>query len=167
MAGDDGAGIEIVRRLRSIGGFGCRLLEMSQSGVDLLDILQETNIVVFVDAVVSGSEAGMLHILSLPSPDLQPRTLSTLSSHGWGLAEMLDLCHALGRPVPSMYLLGIEIHSTTDSTSLSTAVENSLDFAVEHFSSILALIGCEPSAGHLPMHIVPGRDDSRLESLCA
>jgi hydrogenase maturation protease len=78
LAGDDSVGLEIVRRLRAQGETECDLVVLPQPGVELLDALQGAEVVLFIDAVSSGAPPGTLHLTPLPSPALQPRTLSAL-----------------------------------------------------------------------------------------
>ena len=99
-AGDDGAGIEIVRRLSDLGSCGCELRTETGPGVGLLDLLPLADVILFVDAVTSGGVPGTLYLTSLPSAELEPRALGSLSGHGWGLVETLKLANALGRTLP-------------------------------------------------------------------
>lgn len=139
-AGDDGAGVEVVRRVRDCGRHACELLERPQAGVELMQLLEGAETVVFVDAVSSGAPAGTLHLLSLPSTEVESRGLGSLSSHGWGVAELLGLMKALGRPTPRLYLVGIEIGSAVPGASRSAAVEQAIRLVVERFPALCSLL---------------------------
>lgn len=139
-AGDDSAGLEIVRRLSELGDCGCDLRPETAPGVELLDIFPQADVILFVDAVTSGGVPGTLHLTSLPSKELEPRALGSLSSHGWGLGETLKLAHALGRPIPRLFLLGIEAGTVAPGAPRSPAVEQAVALVVEKISDLRFLL---------------------------
>lgn len=139
-AGDDSAGIEVVRRLSELGDCGCDLRAETAPGVDLLDIFPLADIILFVDAVSGGGVPGTLYLTSLPSKELDPRALGSLSSHGWGLAEALKLAHALGRTLPRLFLLGIEAGTVAQGAPRSPAVEQAIALVVERISDLKSLL---------------------------
>ena len=130
---------------------------MPQAGVALLEIFPATDILMLVDAVVSGSPTGTLHLVPLPWPGIESRGLSALSGHGWGLKEVLDLAQALGRPIPRLMLLGIEVASATPGATLSSAVEQAVALAVERFGDVEAIVRNPQSpAWHTAQRFLPG-----------
>jgi hydrogenase maturation protease len=135
-AGDDSAGIEIVRRLGELGGCGCELRAETAPSVDLLDLFSLADVILFVDAVTSGGVPGTLYLTTLPSKELEPRALSALSSHGWGLVETLKLAHALGRTIPRLFLLGIEAGTVAQGAPRSPAVEQAITLVVERMAQL-------------------------------
>jgi hydrogenase maturation protease len=139
-AGDDGAGLEIVRRLSELGGCGCDLRAETAPGIELLDVLSLANVVLFVDAVTSGGVPGTLYLTSLPSNELKPRALGSLSSHGWGVLETLELASALGRTIPRLFLLGIEAGTVAQGAPRSPAVEQAITLVVERISDLRFLL---------------------------
>ena len=139
-AGDDSAGLEIVRRLSESGDCGCGLRAETAPGVELLEIFPLADVILFVDAVTSGAGPGTLYLTSLPSKELEPRALGSLSSHGWGLAEVLKLAHALGRTTPRLFLLGIEAGTVAHGDSRSAAVDQAITTVVERVSDLRSLL---------------------------
>jgi len=139
-AGDDSAGIEIVRRLSELGNCGCDLRAETAPGVGLLDLFPVADVILFVDAVSSGRAPGTLYLASLPSKELEGRTLGALSSHGWGLAEVLELAHSLGRAIPRLFLLGIEVGTVAQGAARSPGVEQAVGLVVERISDLRALL---------------------------
>ena len=139
-AGDDSAGVEIVRRLGELGGCGCDLRTETSPGVELLDVFSLAEVILFVDAVTGGGVPGTLYLTSLPSKELEPRALGALSSHGWGLVETLELAHTLGRNIPRLYLLGIEAGTVTQGAPRSPAVEQAIALIVERFPELKSLL---------------------------
>jgi hydrogenase maturation protease len=140
LAGDDSAGIEIVRRLSDLGGFGCELRAETGPGVGLLDVFPLADVILFVDAITSGEIPGTLYLTSLPCKDLEPRALGSLSSHGWGLVETLKLADVLGRTLPRLVLLGIEAGTVTQGAPRSAAVEQAIALVVERMSDLKFLL---------------------------
>ena len=87
---------------------------------------------------------------------VEPRGLSALSGHGWGLKEVLDLARALGRPVPRLMLLGIEVASVVPPAGLSPAVEHAVALAVERFEAVRGmLLDPEAPAWQSPQRFSP------------
>lgn len=140
FAGDDSVGLELVRRLRARGGYGCEFRELSEGALGLLELFDRADIILFVDAVLSGAPPGTLHLVPLPSGEVVPRPLGAVSSHGWGLDEALRLALALGRRVPRLMLLGVELESVAQGTGRTGPVDATLEAVVEHFPQIQAAL---------------------------
>ena len=156
-AGDDSVGLEVVRRLRARGEGACELLEMPQASVEMLDLLQGAGVVLFVDAVSSGAPPGTVHLAPLPSSVIEPRALGSLSGHGWGLAEMLGLAGALGRPTPRLMLLGVEVGTVGPGETCTPAVEGAIQIVVEKFPQLRVLLTeAEQGEGHDFRRFPPG-----------
>jgi hydrogenase maturation protease len=146
-AGDDSAGIEIVRRLGELGDRGCDLRTETGPGVELLDVFPLADTILFVDAVTSGGVPGTLYLSSLPARDLESRALGSLSSHGWGLVEALKLVHALGRTLPRLFLLGIEAGTVAQGAPRSPVVEQAIALVVERIPHLKSLLLADNSPG--------------------
>ncbi|MBZ5542863.1 MAG: hydrogenase maturation protease [Acidobacteriia bacterium] len=161
-AGDDSAGLEIVRRLEERGGCPCELLERPQAGVELMEVLRGVETVLFLDAVSSGAPAGTLHLVPLPSAVIVPRTLGAISSHGWGLAETLRLMAALRHRIPRLGLLGVEIEAALPGTPRSAPVESAIQVVVERFAAFEEFLAPEGQWDWVtPRRFAPG------EALCS
>jgi len=140
FAGDDSVGLELVQRLRARGGCGCEFRELVEGGLGLLELFGRADIILFVDAVLSGAPPGTLHLVPLPSRDVVPRALGAVSSHGWGLEEALRLALALGRRVPRLMLLAVELESVVQGTRRTTPVDAALEVAIDHFPQVQAAL---------------------------
>jgi len=139
-AGDDSVGLEIVRRLGEHGDCGCDLRAETAPGVELLELFPLADVILFVDAVVSGGAPGTLYLTALPSKELEPQALGSLSSHGWGVGEVVKLADALGRPTPRLYLLGIEAGAVAVGAARSDAVEEAIALVVERVAALKLLL---------------------------
>jgi hydrogenase maturation protease len=142
LAGDDSAGVEIVGRLekRSSPAEGEQFRTVRSAGVELLETFSAAEVVLFIDAVWSGAPPGTLHLVPLPAGNIEPRSLRSLSSHGWGLAETLDLARTLGRHVPKLMLLGLEVGEVSPGAARSPAVGQAVTLLVEQFPRLQSLL---------------------------
>jgi len=153
LAGDDGAGVEVVRRLREVGTKGCEFCMLTADAVAILEKFPSVDLILLVDAViceVKDAAPGTLHLVPLSldlgpealSQDggIEPRSTGTLSSHGWGFWETLKLARALSRPVPRVALLGVEIGQIAMGAQRSPAVERAIAVVVERFSHLQFLL---------------------------
>lgn len=168
MAGDDSAGVEIVRRLQAQNGCACQFRLLPDSGIQLLQFFDQADVILFVDAVVSDAPAGTLHLVSLPWPGLEPRALAALSSHGWGLTETLVLTRVLGRRLPRLMLLGVEIQDVSLASPRSTEVEEAIGFIVREFPRLRSWLMDAPAENRaLPQRFSPRGKLLPGESQCA
>lgn len=189
LAGDDGAGMEVVERLGEAGVHDCQLCMMPSGGVDLLEMFPAAEVVLFVDAVTSGAPAGTLHLVPLDkreshsrgdgavaggggncagsggeediaATEVVPRAVGSLSSHGLSLLEAFELARALGRRVPRVMLLGVEIGELTMGAARSPAVERALTRTVQNFPRLQALLADTASSLWRAARQFPPEDDS-------
>jgi hydrogenase maturation protease len=128
--------MEIVHRLEGRKNGRLKLRRIPSASVELLEMFDEAELILFVDAVSSSAPPGTLHLVPLPWPDLEPRALGALSTHGWGLTETIELARTLGRQIPRLVLLGVEIAQVAQGARRSPEVEAAIEFAVENFSRV-------------------------------
>jgi hydrogenase maturation protease len=175
LAGDDGAGVEIARRLIERGESGCQVRILLSPGVELLETFGFADVILLVDAVSSGSPPGTLHLVPLVPfeldeavhrtnvthsvgsprgrgdesqkvgtepglPEVEPRALSSLSTHGFGLQATVELARALGRRVPRLMLLGVEAGAVGPGAARSPAVERAISSVLELLPRLLSLL---------------------------
>lgn len=93
FAGDDAAGLLVARALAGRGMFD--IAETSGLMTDLVALFEGRGRVVIVDACVSGAAAGTVGWFDLSAGPLPP-DLRTVSSHGLGVAEAVELARTLG-----------------------------------------------------------------------
>lgn len=132
--GDDAAGLAVAKKLNLAPlPASVSVVECERPGLDLLDELPGADVVVLVDAMLSGKPAGTVH--RIPVRRLRPQR--DFSSHGLGVSEALELATALGRLPPRVEIVGIERGAAADG-ELSPAVERGVRAA---FAQIQTLIG--------------------------
>jgi hydrogenase maturation protease len=131
MRGDDAAGLAAVQYWQTAYPEHAEstnlLVQLAEvPGIGLLNLLEGADVVILVDAVRSGAEAGTIHLLS--EDQLESFTSATGSAHGWGVAETLSLGRGL---MPStlpakLVLIGIEAADVSIGASLSPGVQQAL-----------------------------------------
>ena len=116
--GDDAAGVLVARRLRE---WGIDAKEV----VSLLDAWDAGDDVVIVDAMESGREVGTVAVWD---DDDGPRDPSfRTSTHGFGVAEAIQIARALGRAPRRLRVYAIEGGSFRIGGSVSAAVLKAID----------------------------------------
>ena len=141
LRADDGAGVEVVRRLAGRVPAAVRLIELGGEPAELLDAWNELGTAVLVDAVRTGGEPGTVHSFDASTEPLPARTGSA-STHGLGLAEALELGRALGRLPARVVVVGIEADDRTMGGELSRPVQDAIEDAAETVLAELERFGC-------------------------
>jgi hydrogenase maturation protease len=134
MSGDDAAGIAAVSRWRQqFPETACspeiRVEVTELPGPMLLELLEEVDAAIFVDALLSGDGAGSVH--RFDENKLGDVGHEFASSHGWGIAETLRLARLLdpGRSNFRLRFVGIEARSLAPGPDLSPEVERAIPAA--------------------------------------
>jgi hydrogenase maturation protease len=115
---DDGIGPRVIKELRDRGlPEGVAALDVGTGGLDLLHVIEGWERVVIVDAAeVSGrtdqADRGRLapgeFVRFTPDQAHLVEAAECFSFHHAGLAEVLALARALGRPLPSIVILAVQ-----------------------------------------------------------
>ena len=120
--GDDAVGRAVVRHLRRQGGVVAELVEHPGEATGLMALLQAAGTTVIVDAAVSETAPpGTLRRIDAGAGPL-PSDLATLSSHGLGLAQAIELARALGVLPARCILVAVEARSFGTGEPLSPEV---------------------------------------------
>lgn len=105
--GDDGFGVEVVRRLagRELPE-GVEVADFGIRGMDLAYALQDGyEVVVFVDAIPRGGEPGTVYLLE---PEIEDDGEVTLDTHGMDPVRVIKLSRALGAEPARTLVVGCE-----------------------------------------------------------
>jgi hydrogenase maturation protease len=105
--GDDGFGVEVVRRLagRELPE-GVEVADFGIRGMDLAYALQDTyDVVIFVDAIPRGEEPGTVYLLD---PEIEEDGEVSLDTHGMDPVKVIKLARALGAKPPRTLVVGCE-----------------------------------------------------------
>ena len=147
--GDDGFGVEVVKRLA--GRWlpeGVEVRDFGIRGMDLAYALHEDyDLVVFVDATPRGGEPGTVYLIE---PEIEEDGMVSLDTHGMDPVKVIKLSRALGAPLTRTLVVGCEpkvILGGEDYDDmlmeLSEPVEAAVEEAVEMVESLLSRISRE------------------------
>jgi hydrogenase maturation protease len=139
IVGDDGIGIRVGRVLKSAGlPEGVRVLLRPNLGWELIELLEECDRMVLVDAMTSGREAGSCRVLGTDGAAQIAACPSCV--HAIGIPEVLQLAAAMHptRPRPEVTIVGIEAASMDEfGIGLSEPVRKALPVAVAEVCKLL------------------------------
>ena len=105
--GDDGFGVEVVRRLagRELPE-GVEVVDFGIRGLDLAYALQDDyELVVFVDATPRGQEPGTVYLIE---PEIEEDGEVSLDTHGMDPVKVIKLSRALGAGPTRTLVVGCE-----------------------------------------------------------
>jgi hydrogenase maturation protease len=134
-AGDDMVGLLLVDRLARSEIEGC-VFRTITNPIDLLETVGHEGTVLIVDGVVGDAPPGTIHLMNLDVADDAP--VHAISGHTIDLEAVVRLGRALGRPLPRLMLLGIEIASAEPGRLVSEAVLEAVDYCEKHFAELCA-----------------------------
>ena len=117
--GDDGAGLEVASRVRSVESHPCLL-----GSYELMDLWEGADEVIVVDAMVSDAAAGTVRRFDPHREALPSKTFA--STHAIGIAETIEMAKLLGTLPDRMTVYGIEASDVTPGTELSPTVEEAV-----------------------------------------
>ncbi|VEG90227.1 hydrogenase maturation protease [Legionella spiritensis] len=131
--GDDRLGWEAIALLQqqnTLKQYSSRQLQIShydRPGLRLLELMQDAATVILIDAVKTGAAPGTCHRLENGNIG---GFHNQLSSHNIGIAETIQLGHALNQLPKRMILYGIEIQEISSQFELSGVVASALNLLV-------------------------------------
>ena len=137
LRGDDGFGVEVVRRLQEGGDApaGTVCLEVGTGGLALAqELLTPCDRLVIVDAMTRGGAPGSVYVLRVEAVD----SLRSVDLHMAVPARVLELAKALGALPHDVFLVGCEPAIVDDLTlELSPPVQNAVASALRNVQSLL------------------------------
>ena len=123
LRGDDGVGLEAVRQWRekfpeTANSPEVRIEASELPGLALLDLLEDVDTAILIDAIQSTTSPGTIHHLS--EEELSTFAADSKNAHGWGVAETLHMGRLLDKinGIP-IRLIGIEIKQTVVGREIS------------------------------------------------
>lgn len=123
--GDDGAGLEVARRVKSRGSY-----QVPGGSYELMDVWEGADDVIVVDAARSGSAAGTVHRFDATDQPLPGGVLGT-STHSIGVADVIEMARRLGRLPEHLVVYGIEVFDVSPGPRLSASVRRAVGRVVE------------------------------------
>jgi len=134
LRGDDAAGLEAVRLWQATypgTAPQVHVILAELPGLGLLDLLDDMEAAILVDAVHGSAAPGTLHRIA--PEKLDAFTPGSATAHGWGVAETLQLGRALYPELDSyrITLIGIEAGTLEMGAELSPQVRAALPEAAK------------------------------------
>ncbi|MGO9087603.1 MAG: hydrogenase maturation protease [Candidatus Sulfotelmatobacter sp.] len=130
--GDDGAGILAAERLCALG---MAAQVCSGEPAELMDAWSGVQDVILIDAVVTGAPAGAVH--EWDGEHLPVFATSTGSTHGFGVAQAIELARALDCLPARLRVYGIEGKQFEIGSPVSPEVERAVEEVVQRIASQL------------------------------
>jgi hydrogenase maturation protease len=139
---DDGVGVLAVETLAQHYGEtpGVRILDGGTLGLSLLSHIQDSELVILVDAIEADEPPGTL--IRLEGEEVEPAVRYRLSVHQIGVADLLDGLRLLGAMPPKLILLGLVPVETSLGLGLTPAVKDGMP------ELIAAVVDEAASLGH-------------------
>jgi hydrogenase maturation protease len=139
--GDDGFGVEVVRRLASRSlPQGVRVADFGIRGFDLaMALLEPQDLVVIVDAARRGQAPGTLYLLK---PEAGPAAPAAVEAHGMVPAQVLGTVRSMGGSLENVVLVACEPETFGEpgagAMGLSAPVDAAVEDAIGMIESLLA-----------------------------
>jgi hydrogenase maturation protease len=135
--GDDGAALEVARRLRRLAPPNAFVHECAGQASCLMEDWRGRPRVILVNAASGTGRPGSVHRYAAHTKPL-PTGVLHASSHSWGVAEAIEMARALGQLPPETIVYAIEGRSFGLGHWLSPEVELAADEVVEEVLTDLA-----------------------------
>ena len=135
-AGDDAAGVLVVRLVRDRVPRGVTVVEHEGEPTALLDAWQGASLAIVADATFGGAPAGAVQVLDATHQPL-PAGFSGTSTHAFSLAQAIELGRALGRLPDRLLVVGIEGHTFEAGARPGPAVSAALEQAAAQVLTVL------------------------------
>ena len=138
LRGDDGFGVEVVRRLQVDENppDGVELLEVGTAGIALAQALMTPyERLVVVDAMKRGGKPGTVYVLRVDAVD----ALRSVDMHMAVPSKALGLAQAIGALPPQIFMVGCEPDGVDElEMTLSASVQHAVDYAVQEIRRLVA-----------------------------
>jgi len=130
LRGDDGVGLAVTEALAALAnsdrhehlrGDTVEVVASDGEPTRLLELWRDRRLAIVIDAVVTGTTPGTLHVIDAATETL-PRPLRGQSSHHAGLAEAVTLGRTLERMPDALTVAGVEPGDMKLGRTLSPAV---------------------------------------------
>jgi hydrogenase maturation protease len=137
LRGDDGFGVEVLRRLaeRGTASKSVELLDVGTGGIRLAqELMNRYDRLIIVDAATRGGVPGSVYTLAVD----EVRPTRDIDMHTTVPSRALEVAQALGSLPGAIYLVGCEPASVDDlTTDLSPVVAAAVDRAIQAIEALL------------------------------
>lgn len=139
LLGDDGAGVQLVERLRTeLAGSGYEFVDGGTMSFNLLSHVEATNTMLVIDAAEFGESAGATMLFENEAMDYFLKSARRRTVHEVGLVDLLDMARLQNCLPRRRALLCIQPAVIDWSETLSPTVEAALERASDQARALLA-----------------------------
>jgi hydrogenase maturation protease len=131
--GDDGAGVLVARRLRSLG---IEAEEQSGESFSLMESWQGFDTVIVIDALCSDHAPGEVRLWEATTRPI-PKAETQCSTHAFGLYEAVELARTLDRLPDKLLIYGIEGKQFTPGARPSAEVEKAVESVAQQIAELV------------------------------
>lgn len=132
---DDGVGIKAIELLRHEKLSGVVIQDGGTDGLGLIDIIKPYSRAIIIDAVDMRAHPGTVKLFSSHDAKINIKN-DALSTHGFGLAEVLGLMEQLGFTT-AVEIVGVQMQDISFGEELTDVVAAKLPYIVELVKSVL------------------------------
>ncbi|MFT5130459.1 MAG: hydrogenase maturation protease [Rhodothermales bacterium] len=128
MRGDDAAGLLVARGVRK----ACPqtdVRELCGEGAGLIDLLENAESAIVIDAVQADGDAGRIHRFDAHAGPI-PAKFFNYSTHAFSVAEAVEMARALDMLPDQLIIYGIEGQSFGMGAPLTPAVSTAIDLLI-------------------------------------
>lgn len=122
--GDDAVGLFIAKQLKDASPVGVEVFENYGEAATMIELMEEAEAVIFIDAVQSNSEPGRIIRIDVSREGIPPGKFR-YSTHAFSIPEAIGLARQLGHLPSKVIIYGIEGKSFEIGKGLSEEVEGS------------------------------------------
>jgi hydrogenase maturation protease len=133
---DDGAGLEVARRLRATLADSIRVIEQGGEATGLMAAWEGADRALIIDATASGASPGLVRRFQVQDHPL-PAQVRRHSTHDFGLSEAIELSRRLGTLPRRLVVFGIEGEDFGHGCGLSPPVDRAVETTVGDISAEL------------------------------
>jgi len=140
LLGDDGAGVEAVRRLQQNRDLPsrARILDGGTLSFSLLQDIESADALIVVDAAQLGEPPGTVRVFQDEGMDRFLQGRRACSVHEVSLLELLDMARLTAQLPQRRAFVGIQPERIDWATEVSPSVAAGLDIAGQHIRALLA-----------------------------
>lgn len=140
LLGDDGAGVHVVKHLQARNGMpvGTRFLDGGTLSFSLLQDIENSDVLIVVDAAQLGDEPGTVQVFKDDAMDRFLRRKHGSSVHEVSLLELMDMARLNDRLPEKRAFVGIQPEKIEWGTDVSESVVAGLEIAGTHVRALIA-----------------------------
>jgi len=134
---DDGAGLAAAGEIEKLNLPNVRVIMSNGDLTGILEILSEFDSIIIADSVSSGGSPGAVYRIDPFESRYSFQTEKSLSSHRFGIIEILKLAQNIDKPFKNVIFYGIEGEDYSHGEGLSSKVWGAVERAVDRMAEDL------------------------------